>query len=226
MKHCRKCGNKIPSWIKINGVLHNLGNRVHCLDCVPFKKKSKLTYEARNEARQNRQKIVSKENKRICEVCNREYVYHRRKGHTLKRCNSCMTNYRRFKLRKRIYDYKGSKCEICGYDRYTEALTFHHRDPDKKEFNISGSHSRSWESIKHELDKCNLLCLNCHAEIHAGHIAKLGIASGLYESNPTLRFRGNPTVRGSKVAGVCEGPTTSVPVTSLFISLPFDLPSG
>ena len=46
------------------------------------------------------------------------------------------------------------------------ALHFHHRNPAEKDFSISGAHARSWVSISGELDKCDLVCANCHAEIH------------------------------------------------------------
>ena len=64
--------------------------------------------------------------------------------------------------------YKGNKCARCGYDRCVDALEFHHKDPAQKDFNISSKgHTRSWERVKEELDKCEMLCANCHREIHA-----------------------------------------------------------
>lgn len=57
---------------------------------------------------------------------------------------------------------------MCGYSKCKEALDFHHVNPNEKDFNISGSHSRSWEKIELELKKCVLLCANCHREIHSG----------------------------------------------------------
>jgi len=63
-------------------------------------------------------------------------------------------------------EHKGGKCEKCGYDKCIQALAFHHLDPKKKDFAISGV-SKSWETIVSELDKCILVCANCHAEIHA-----------------------------------------------------------
>lgn len=63
--------------------------------------------------------------------------------------------------------YKGKKCERCGYSRCQEALEFHHRF-GRKDFGISSKgYTRSWKRVKHELDKCILLCANCHREIHA-----------------------------------------------------------
>lgn len=63
--------------------------------------------------------------------------------------------------------YKGGACQFCGYKKSVYALTFHHVDPTQKDFGIGGDGStRSWERTKAELDKCVLLCANCHAEEH------------------------------------------------------------
>ena len=60
------------------------------------------------------------------------------------------------------------KCERCGYSKCVDALDFHHLDPKSKDFNISkNGNTRSWEEIKKELDKCIMLCANCHREEHA-----------------------------------------------------------
>lgn len=67
-------------------------------------------------------------------------------------------------------EYKGGKCEICGYDECYKALHFHHTDPTKKDPNfvkMMDSKSANIEKIKPELDKCLLVCANCHIEIHA-----------------------------------------------------------
>ncbi len=74
---------------------------------------------------------------------------------------------RRIKLRLMAREYKGGKCERCGYDKCARALSFHHLDPAKKEFGIAAKgFTRSWESIRREIDKCILLCANCHMEVH------------------------------------------------------------
>jgi len=62
----------------------------------------------------------------------------------------------------------GGKCQICGYDRCINALEFHHLDKNTKDEKPSYIIlRRSWEKVKKELDKCILVCANCHREIHA-----------------------------------------------------------
>ena len=66
-------------------------------------------------------------------------------------------------------EHKGGRCQVCGYERCIEALEFHHLDPTRKDFGISHKgYTRSWEKVKEEVDKCILLCANCHREFHAG----------------------------------------------------------
>ena len=75
---------------------------------------------------------------------------------------------RRKKIRERAIEYKGARCSICGYDRCLEALELHHVNSDGKDFGISDKgYTRSWSKIKKELDKCVLLCANCHREVHS-----------------------------------------------------------
>jgi hypothetical protein len=71
-------------------------------------------------------------------------------------------------MKQKALEYKGGVCHGCGYSACPNAMVFHHLDPSKKEFNFGGSTNRSWASMKTELDKCVLLCANCHAEVHAG----------------------------------------------------------
>ena len=78
---------------------------------------------------------------------------------------------RRLKIKGMAVDYKGGKCKCCGYNNYQGALEFHHLDPNGKDFSIGQKgHCRSWEKVKVELDKCVLVCANCHREIHGGLI--------------------------------------------------------
>ncbi len=98
--------------------------------------------------------------------CGRIYEYDRKKrgGHLRTKCNSCISNYRRAEKKKRAVEYKGGKCQKCGYNKCIRALEFHHRDRSTKSFEIGQDLCRSWVLLKAELDKCDLLCSNCHAE--------------------------------------------------------------
>lgn len=85
----------------------------------------------------------------------------------------CKNKYHVVKRRKILKEkslaYKGGKCEKCGYNKCDSALEFHHLDHNKKDFGISqDGNTRPWNQIKEELDKCVLLCANCHRETHAG----------------------------------------------------------
>jgi predicted HNH restriction endonuclease len=75
---------------------------------------------------------------------------------------------RRKKIRQMAIEYKGGRCQKCGYNTCVDALEFHHSDSSLKDFSISEKgYTRSWVATKEELDKCILLCANCHREIHA-----------------------------------------------------------
>ncbi len=76
---------------------------------------------------------------------------------------------RRKKLKTFAIEYKGGKCQQCGYNKYEGALELHHINRADKSFGIGDKgYTRSWEKVKAELDKCLLLCANCHREIEAG----------------------------------------------------------
>ncbi|OGL40555.1 MAG: hypothetical protein A3C43_01895 [Candidatus Schekmanbacteria bacterium RIFCSPHIGHO2_02_FULL_38_11] len=82
---------------------------------------------------------------------------------------------RRKKLREMALEYKGTRCSRCGYSKCIEALEFHHLDSDGKDFGISNNgYTRSWSKIKKELDKCIVLCANCHREVHLKIAASTG----------------------------------------------------
>jgi hypothetical protein len=76
---------------------------------------------------------------------------------------------KRRKIKTLAIEYKGGKCQVCGYSKYQGALDLHHLDSDSKKFGIGDKgYTRSWERIKTELDKCILVCANCHRELEAG----------------------------------------------------------
>jgi hypothetical protein len=70
--------------------------------------------------------------------------------------------------RQHLIQQKGGGCERCGYTANQAALAFHHLDASIKSFQIDlrSCSNTSWETLVAEAQKCQLLCLNCHAEIH------------------------------------------------------------
>lgn len=67
---------------------------------------------------------------------------------------------------------KGGQCSICGYSKNLSALAFHHRDSNKKDFKLDmrSLSNRKLEPTLKELDKCILVCHNCHSELHNPHL--------------------------------------------------------
>ena len=85
---------------------------------------------------------------------------------------------RREKAKKAAIDYKGGECIVCGYNKCSAALDFHHIDPTQNELGADAAITRkilNLEKLKPELDKCVLLCCRCHREHHAGYLDLAGV---------------------------------------------------
>lgn len=88
-------------------------------------------------------------------------------------CKTCFNKraIRRWIQRKKeAIEYKGSSCERCGLHismAHYSVFEFHHADRTQKEVDWSKLRLKSMVSIKKELDKCQLLCANCHRIVHS-----------------------------------------------------------
>lgn len=116
---------------------------------------------------------------KICPKCNIEKTFdefYNRRGRAgnspyCKTCTGKQTTDRTRHFKSLMIEYKGGKCICCGYSKYDGALDFHHLDPEQKDFNPSKMRCTTFDNrIKKELDKCVLLCSNCHREVHGGII--------------------------------------------------------
>ena len=116
---------------------------------------------------------------RYCPRCETEKLktefYNRRSGVGnsvyCKPCTHTQTLERQRDFKQKCVDYKGGQCVCCGYKKTNNALEFHHLDPLEKDFCISSVRFTKFDDrVTKELNKCALVCRNCHAEIHAGVI--------------------------------------------------------
>jgi len=69
---------------------------------------------------------------------------------------------RRAKKRQKALEYLGNKCINCDQTEPSIKLEFDHIDPLKKQFIISRNLTIAWEKLLIELEKCQLLCNECH----------------------------------------------------------------
>jgi len=114
---------------------------------------------------------------KFCNTCKTEkpisefYKQSDRKNGSSK-CKSCFNEYcvqRWIKTKIKAIEYLGSKCADCD-NTYPEQpyviFDFHHRNPEEKDVAWIKLRLRSWKKITEELDKCDLLCSNCHRIRH------------------------------------------------------------
>lgn len=98
-----------------------------------------------------------------------EYVLEGRGYYRCKRCRNDRISRHRRRLREALVAEAGGACALCGYDQYVGALQFHHVDPATKRVQISGAGlAVPVAELRQEVEKCVLLCANCHAEVESG----------------------------------------------------------
>lgn len=122
----------------------------------------------------------------VCKLCNNEFKDYQKRGRT--RCGSCNTKIRRFRAKSAAVLYLGGKCKKCGWCGNQAALQFHHKDSKAKEFIIGNVANKSWDVIKVEMQKCILLCANCHAIEHSSKNEDKFLKEALNYKGRTLRF--------------------------------------
>ena len=112
----------------------------------------------------------------ICPICGENFITY---AVNKKYCPNCVPvassaaeslKWKNRAVKHQLVLYKGGVCQKCGYGKCEGALQFHHLNPEEKEFTISqinfNGTSMTMEKLKQEVDKCILLCANCHAEEH------------------------------------------------------------
>jgi hypothetical protein len=168
IKICKYCHKEFSTHPNINGEKHRMYYREFCLKCVPINKEAnKHLY---NKPNKNFNGVLDNTKLR-CKECNKFYLY-KRHGYSCSptKCGRCLNRNTKHQHKKMSVDYLGGRCINCGWDLFVEGLAFHHKNRDIKDFTISSNRTSSWKRLKRELNKCVLLCLVCHAGVHAGHV--------------------------------------------------------
>ncbi|HAR54905.1 TPA: hypothetical protein DCR79_01300 [Patescibacteria group bacterium] len=101
----------------------------------------------------------------ICKLCGNNFKDYQQRGRT--RCGSCNTKIRRYRAKAAAIKYLGGKCASCGWQGNQATFQFHHTNSKEKDFVLGNVANRNWDVIKTELNKCILLCANCHAVRHS-----------------------------------------------------------
>lgn len=163
-RECAKCGNHIPLKIKIGSKIKNLQKRKYCLDCSPFGKHNTRQLHLYREGEYITGKNGRKHRIVQCEKCNKMVV---------EICHVCYQRKRAEKMENKVHDIVGRACWICGYDKGTQMLDFHHMNPPEKDFcvNRRSMTNMAWKNVWNEMKKCVLLCCRCHREVEYGYIA-------------------------------------------------------
>lgn len=177
---CMDCHHVFPGdKVKSPRAIRNKEKRIEEINkCILLCKNCHKKYhllEAENErwksrGLQEQESEKSNLNKKKCSKCKKELLkkfFHKGRQAYCKLCQN-QTNSNRFRrFKKQCLDYKGGYgCLICG-ETDQGLLDFHHANPNEKDFIISKSKSLVFrKETEEELDKCFVLCSNCHHNVH------------------------------------------------------------
>ena len=153
---------------------------------------------------------MSEETEKRCPKCSITKdlgeFYNRARGGYSGYCKKCSAgnSYEKQKcvgIERKLYLIKesGGGCKICGYNQCIASLSFHHHKPKDKKFTLSAQElgNMSWTNIYKEFKKCDLLCMNCHNELHW---KENNTDNPEYKPNKHNSFRENTVLRGKRVA--------------------------
>jgi hypothetical protein len=182
MPECQKCQSKFPNRVKIDGKFRVLNRRRFCLECSPFNSRNTVDLTKRPRILSEIHFQEPKQCPRCKETLAAKHFYlHTRKNGTIrlsgycKPCSGEVTLERQRDFKKQAIAYKGGKCQDCGFQGYEGVFDFHHLDPSQKDMDISRYRNKKLnDTIVAELDKCDLLCANCHRIRHAAEKGLIG----------------------------------------------------
>ena len=165
---CRKCGGAFSRFYLLEGKRRNACQRKYCFECSPIGKHNTKKLETISVESVVKSTSTCSRCKRVLDI-SKFYIRPNKNGrlHSIcKDCGNILTKERQKALKLKAILYKGGECVQCGYNKSPAALDFHHKDPKEKSFTISSRATAAFSIIRAELDKCILLCSNCHREEH------------------------------------------------------------
>jgi hypothetical protein len=151
---CRKCKKEFKSYMKIDGKYRRLHKRKFCIECSPFGSRNTKPDDP------SRKSVFGQVNYK-----KKPYSQWSEKGKEIRKKHTY--NYIH-KKRLKALEMKNNKCSICS-NNDIDCLTFHHKNREEKLFNLSILEFRkySWPKIEKEVEKCILVCFNCHMKIES-----------------------------------------------------------
>lgn len=169
---CERCSQPFQPFILQNGKRIYSYKRKFCYSCNPFRAKMGLRLLCEELLWKKKEDGTLMKRCSMCEnfldFNSDNFLTNRKKVSNCRHCENAR-NRERHQKRKQIWvDLKGGCCQVCGYDKYLGALEFHHNNPEEKDKDFYDLIRLSSPKVLEELDKCLLVCVNCHREIHGG----------------------------------------------------------
>lgn len=163
---CKRCDKPFPARLFIEGKEYTFYKRKYCLDCSPLGTR-RLCGPDPKYYKKGEKPLEPLKIDRTCTKCDRLFNY----CTATNVCSTCKNRRQRNTRKQKAVTLLGGRCKICGYNKSTAALDFHHKIKAEKIFTLSANWEKPWELLQNELLKCDLLCRNCHAELHQNELA-------------------------------------------------------
>lgn len=166
VKQCKKCGKEFVR-----------ANCLYCYDCLPTGLTESERRTALNKLERELNPIIL-----TCPNCNKNFILPYGEVNR-KYCYECMPKgltkpqqTARMRQMGKIKALKllGGQCYLCGFHKYPSSLEFHHINEEEKDFNLSNKIQGFdlSEEVLQELNKCIVLCSNCHRAYHAQELSE------------------------------------------------------
>jgi len=159
-KHCPKCNQDKPLSKFGKDKNRKDGLNPHCKDCrSAYSSKEEVKARHREWWKANKERIYSEYKERYGE----RWAASANKSYSIKR-----DRVNRWK--DKAIESAGGCCQRCGYSEFRACLTFHHVDPSTKDGDVyTLIKGDDFDTVLAEIDKCALLCWNCHVAFEAGY---------------------------------------------------------